>query len=1335
VPVEFVRELRALTQELSVPLIFDEVLTGFRVRQGGAQALYGVEADIATYGKVLGGGLPIGVVAGAADFLDVLDGGFWEFGDDSFPTTEMTFAGSTYGKHPLSMAVAEAVLNRLEREGPGFQEALNARTSELASRLNHVLGRADAPIWVENCGSLFRFLSSQKSDLFFYQMLERGIYIWEQRICFLSEAHTAEDLDRVVDATERSLAELRDAAFLPRAAGNVPPPDRKDSRDEPLEVELTETQRQIYFLSVLDERAAPAYHEAALLRITGDFDIECAREAVRHLVARHRGLRASVNRDGTHQRILRDVALEIPLTDLTDRSYLGREAAIQDCLEADAALPFDLTEPPPLRMRVIRLSPTEHLLFVVFHGIIVDGISLSVIVGELAALYTLLTQGLEPKLPEPAQLEDYVEWLRSLRESPAYEEAERYWLDHLSDRDLGCNLPADRRLVGPPTYSGGREHAWLDAGLLGRIRRLAAQQNATLFTTLVAGFCALLHRLTGDEELLIGMRVAVRDMEGADSLIANTVNLVPIVSSSAGNPRFSHFLETVRDTCFDALEHQIYPFPALIRGLNPKREAGRQPMGNVVINMDRSRSLVPPGGSGPTIHLIDYPIARGCLDLDVNLTDVDGSLRVDFEYSADLFDAATVQRWLDQYLRLLEAAAKDPTLELASLPPLTDAERSQLLVDWNQVEPVAAPKGDFLEAFRDQVERRPNAAAVSSGIGSLSYGDLDARASDFAQRLSDLGVGPETLVGIEMSRSADMLVAMLGTLLAGGAFVPLDPAWPAERRSYVLKDACVRVIASDRRGLCPDGATLVPVDAGGNAPVVSIPPSAPRASEVDPEGLAYLIYTSGSTGAPKAALLQRDGMWNHLLAKISALGLAEGDVVAQTAAHTFNVFIWQFLAPLAVGGRAHVIDDETVRDPRALVAELDRAGVSVFEAVPSLLRLLLEEVRGDTSGTCLSGLRWLVPTGEDLPVDLAREWLRLRPDVPLLNTYGSTESSDDVAHAVIREPPQAHELRTPVGRPIPGIQAYILDSCSTPVPVGAPGELFIGGIAVGRGYLNDPERTSRTFVPAPAPLGCNASRLYRTGDRARWRRDGSIEVLGRFDHQVKVRGFRVELSEIEVALRKHPEVRDAVAQVVADGRLQPQLVGYYEAESGTTLDPAELRHFVRGWLPDYMLPAFLIPLSSLPLTASGKIDRRALPAPTDMSLQGPVEYAAPTNATEELLASVWQDILRLEVVGIHDNFFELGGDSILSIQIVSRLRDQGVNIKPSLLFLHQTISELASALASNGEGSKPSAPESTPASPPFSRDFSVASLGEEELERLAQQLERAELAGDEGAIG
>jgi amino acid adenylation domain-containing protein len=835
----------------------------------------------------------------------------------------------------------------------------------------------------------------------------------------------------------------------------------------------------------------------------------------------------------------------------------------------------------------------------------------------------------------------------------------KYWLEALGGSLPETTFPADgRRVTGDVRASIVFD---LSPELCARLLKLTRGRPLSVYLFLLSGMAALLHKYTGQGDLVVGSPACLPVGPGGHAW-----NLVPLRLRVDAEASFETHLRAVAGTALEAYGHQAMPFDELVRLLAVPRREDRWPLLDVLVFLEG-------------VHDRAYAETITC-DLAFGFHIADARIAGRVSFRPALHREATVRRIVSHLSRLLERAAADPQLCVGAIDMATPDE-GRLFAESAAVFRSLPQDRLVHELFEEEARRSPDRTAIVAGDGSATYGELNVRANRLAHALRRQGVGPEVLVAVHAGRGVDFLASILGVFKAGGAYLPLDRASPPRRLAQVLAQSRSRLV------LLGEGLDLAPVlDALPTdlrprvLPLLGL--AEPSDAATDPPrlnaaaSLAYVIYTSGSTGLPKGAMLEQQGMLNHLHTKIWDLGLGPDDVVAQNSAPCFDVSVWQFLSVLLVGGRTEVLSDEVNRDPVALLAETERRRITVLEIVPSQLRAMLDEVeaRGNV-GRELARLRWLVLNGEVLPPELCRAWLGRFPHAKLINAYGPTECSDDVTHQKILVPPEAGCLRVSIGRSLPNTRLYVLDPAVRPVSVGVAGELFVGGIGVGRGYFGDPARTAESFWPDPFSANPGA-RLYQTGDRVRYLDDGRLDFLGRVDHQIKLRGNRIEPGEIEVVLRSHPAVRDVVVVVRADATGQDRLVAYLVADpapSGT-----ELRGFVHERLQEYMVPAAFVTLDALPLLANGKIDRRSLPEPGPQAFAASSVQAVPRTPVEEGLARIWVETLGVEGVGIHDSFFDLGGHSLLAMHLVARVREAfGIDLPLIRLFDNPTVAELA----------------------------------------------------------
>jgi len=953
----------------------------------------------------------------------------------------------------------------------------------------------------------------------------------------------------------------------------------------------------------------------------------------------------------------------IPAVDLSGLPDGAREAQARRLVAEEARRPFDLGRGPLLHARLFRLSREEHVLVLAMHHIVGDGWSMGVLLREVAALYEAFSRGEPSPLPElPVQYVDFALWQRSWLADGRLERQLAWWRERLAGAPATLEIPTDRPRRPLPGERGARVARTLSREAAEGLRALARGEGATLFMVLLAALDALLVRWSGQEDVVVGTPVANRNRVETEGLIGFFVNTLPLRTDLSGNPSFRELLGRVREATLGAYQHQDVPFEKLVEEVGVERSLSHTPLFQVMFTLDHGTAAPRPFG-GVDAGYFDVGGESVKFDLGVAVADREDGLDVTIAYREELWDASTLERVADAYLLLLHTAAADPGRRVLDLPLAAGAEVRRVLREWSTGPASTAPAGLLHERFGEQAARAPDAPAVVHGHATLTYAGLDARAAALAGELRARGVGPEVPVGVCLERGTDAVVALLAVLRAGGVYLPLDPAYPADRLAFMLADSGARLVltATAFAGRLPDSAgEVVLLDrarVGSRAAAPACPPS--------PDHLAYVIYTSGSTGRPKGVMVTHRAAAGRLAAAVETFGARPGSRVAQTASLSFDASILEIFLALLSGAALHVVDRETVLSAEALGALLREREIDLWVSTPPVLEMLGE---GD-----FPALRAVSTGGDRCSGELAARWSRGRR---LLNLYGPTETTIYATGHLCR--PGAAEA-PPIGRPVAGTRAYVLDARGEPVPAGFPGELYVGGAGVARGYLGRPGLTAERFVPDPFS-GVAGERVYRTGDRARWSEAGELEFLGRVDEQVKVRGFRIEPGEVEAALLAHPAVREAVV-VVRDGpsarRDDRRLVAYLVPADGRTASPAELREHLRTLLPEYMVPSSIVPLDALPLTPSGKLDRQALP---DDDGARDREYVAPRSALEEALAGIWQEVLGVERVGIHDSFFDLGGHSLLATQLVARIKVLHAEVPVRQLFQTPTVAGLAEAV-------------------------------------------------------
>ncbi|MEW2128323.1 amino acid adenylation domain-containing protein [Streptomyces sp. NPDC007259] len=1298
-PKAFLRDLRKLTTEVGAVLVFDEIITGFRSDPGGAQAWFGVKADLAVYGKVLGGGLPIGAVAGRAAILDAVDGGVWNYGDDSYPAAPTTFFAGTFCKHPLAMASALSVLTELDRRGPVLQRELNARTERFARTVNEGLAGDGIPIRMVTFSSLFRFTSQHDIHMLYYHLVDQGIHIREGHNAFLSVAHTDEDVERIAAAVLTSARLMAGAGLIPHESEPRPAAESAPEllaepakaaepagRAEPVRFPLTPAQRQLWTLANISPEASAAYHQNTMLRLTGDLDVGALRGAFARLVDRHEALRTVFHSGGEYQEVLPAAPAEVTLLALPDGAGQDEGAAVR-LVSAEAERPFDLATGPLIRLAVVPLGERSHLLHVCAHHIVADGISIGVLLEELAALYSAAGGAGAPALPDPVPFRQHGE-VRAAGEAAApagagREAAEAHWMGRLRGPLPKLELPPRSLRPAAKTYAGARHVAEVDTALAERLRGLAAARGVTPFMLLITAYAALLHRLTGQTDLVIGVPVSGRTAPGTGRVVGHCVNLLAPRFAVAGESRFGDLLTRAKGDLLDDFEHQDLPFASLAEKVGVPMDPARAPLADVLFNLDRA--FTAPELEGLSAEHLAFPVRHAQFDLELNVVTVGQSLRLEFTYSTDLFDEAVVAAWAEHLLVLLRGVTERPDARIAELPLHSAEQRTRVLDALNDVAPVPVDQPLLHRAFEEWAARTPDAPCVSDEEGTLTYGELNVRADRLADRLRGLGVAPETVVGVHLGRTSRLFVAVLGVLKAGGVYLPLSPDSPAERLAFMVEESGASVVLTEGD---PD---RWPAGSGGRARVVSIDglPQVPAGANPQAAGrshahsAAYVMFTSGSTGRPKAVVGTHAATSNRIAWMEREHPLRPGELCCQKTAIGFVDSVWELFAPLTAGASTVVLPDQVVRDPRSLLGALRDYGVSRLVVVPALLRALLDSL--DRDNLSLPALSLVVTSGEAASADLVRRCASVLPDAVLLNLYGSTEVSADATAYDCRElPPGSHTV--PAGRPIAGNRAYVLDAGLRISPIGAVGELYIAGEGLARGYATG-AATAERFLPDPFSAQPGA-RMYRMGDLARYRLDGTVDVLGRADRQTKIRGMRVEPGEVEAVLEQHPRFGQAavVSQPGPDG--SPRLVAFLvphgvsdaDGTQGALVDSRELRRFCAARLPDHMIPSAYTLIDRLPTTRSGKIDRHLLEAEAVPEPES-VGSTAPGTPVEQVLHDLWCEVLGRRAIGVEENFLDLGGDSLMAIRLVGRIQERlGVEVGVRDLLISPTIAHLAATV-------------------------------------------------------
>ncbi|WP_347901175.1 non-ribosomal peptide synthase/polyketide synthase [Pseudomonas purpurea] len=1034
-------------------------------------------------------------------------------------------------------------------------------------------------------------------------------------------------------------------------------------------------QQRLWFLWQMQPEAT-AYNLTGAFRLNGELNVAALEQTLAALVQRHEVLRTTfvLDEQVVLQKIHAHMATSLIQVTANDEAELRHHVGL------NAEQPFDLLNGPLMRCRLIRQGAQQHVLALTFHHIVTDGASLPILLQEFTQLYGQLSAGLTPALPELGiQYADFARWQRLWLEAGEAERQLDYWRGQLGQEHPPLSLPTDRRRPAIPSQQGASVELSVPTALSGALQALARREGCTLFMVLMASLQALLQRYSGERDIRVGVPIANRTRQDVENLLGFFVNTQVLRCQPHADQPFLELLAEVKAAALGAQAHQDLPFEQLVDGLNVERSLSHTPLFQVMFNHQRTA-----GGEqrwdlpGLRVEPLIWDEKTTKFDLMLDTVESDDGIHASFVYATELFDASTIERLGRHWLNLLHAITQDGRVALADLSMLDAQEHQATLLDWNRSAgaPVASSSAGLCahQLIEAQVAAHPNGIAVTCDGATLTYAELNSQANRVAHRLRERGVGPDVLVGIALERSLEMIVSLLAILKAGGAYVPLDPEYPQDRLAYMLSDSGTRLLLTDStlapRLPLPDGVEVISLDDASDWLAEA---SAENLSNLTtPDNLAYVIYTSGSTGKPKGTLLPHANLTRLFSATEHWFGFGPDDVWSLFHSYAFDFSVWEIFGALFYGGKLVVVPHGTSRSPEDFAQLLRDEQVTVLNQTPSAFRQLMPFACANAQGMAL---RYVVFGGEALDMASLRPWYATFDDRQpvLVNMYGITETTVHVTYRPLSRLDLDGANNSPLGEPIPDLRWYVLDPRLNPVAKGCVGELYVGGAGLARAYHQRPDLTAPRFVPDLFSTEPGV-RLYRTGDLARYCADGSIEYAGRIDHQVKIRGFRIELGEIQDRLQSHPAIEQALV-------LAPQVNGSQQLVAYFTLkqDDAELRQslleHLRAGLPDYMVPVHLLTLDSWPLTSNGKLDRGALPTPDAALAQQ--DYSAPTDDMQAALVAIWQDVLKIERIGISDNFFELGGDSIISIQVVSRARQAGIRITPRDLFQHQTVQSLA----------------------------------------------------------
>ncbi|WDD30116.1 amino acid adenylation domain-containing protein (plasmid) [Nostoc sp. UHCC 0926] len=1043
---------------------------------------------------------------------------------------------------------------------------------------------------------------------------------------------------------------------------------------------LSFAQKRLWYLAQL-EPEKQIHNISVAYRVSGLINISLLEQSFKEIGKRHQILRTSFSLvDGQPQQVIfSDIDFTLPLINLDNLSQEAQETEIQLQATREFQKPFNLAQQPLWRATILRLSQDEHILLLTTHHIIFDWESLNFLFEEVAGLYEALLQ--HTSLPQPkvfTQYSDLIEWQNQRVQNEALQAKLDYWKHQLNGQLPILQLLADHTRPAGYKYQKANKVLVLPKSLITALETLSQQENVALSTILLTAFKLLLYRYSGQKDICVASLDSGRNQMKVNGLLGLFTKYFVLRTHIEGNPSFQELLRQVNEVRLEACINQDFSLDSLLEELQLQKNQNFSSPFQVMFSF-QSNQIAVHKFSGlmlePIFDLVSQPMeidsVTAKFDLALEVQQKSDEIKGWFKYSTDLFDEATITRMVGHFQTLLEGIVTQSQASISELPILTDAERYQILVEWNNTKVDYPLNKSIYQLFEEQVARKPNEIAVIFEHQELTYQKLNSDANQLAHYLQQLGVKPDTLVGICVERSLEMVVGLLGILKAGGAYVPLDPDYPPDRLAYMLADSQVSILLTQEHllnQLPPHQAKVICLDKDWQK--VAVHNKENLLSRVTPDNLAYVIYTSGSTGKPKGAMNTHRGFYNRLLWMQDFYKLDASDRVLQKTPFSFDVSVWEFFLPLIAGAGLVVAKPGGHKDSAYLVNIIIQQQITTVHFVPSMLQVFLE----DKNVKYCQSLKQVICSGEALPKNLQERSFSCL-ECELYNLYGPTEAAIDVTYWQCER--ESTLSKVPIGRAIANTQIYILDSYLQPVPIGIPGELHIGGVQIARGYLHRPELTEQKFISSPFN---DSEKLYKTGDLVRYLPDGNIEYLSRLDHQVKIRGFRIELGEVESFICQYPGIRETV--VIAQGETlgERQLIGYVVFNKKVNHHIADLRLFLKERLPKYMIPSVLMVLNSLPLTPNGKVNRNALPAPNSR-LQVESDFVNPRTSVEQDMANIWANVLKIEQVGIHDNFFELGGYSLIAIQIINRIRRiLGVELPLHILMEAPTIAKLSACI-------------------------------------------------------
>jgi amino acid adenylation domain-containing protein/FkbH-like protein len=1299
-PVEFVRAVREITRDSGTVFVFDEVITGFRTGPRGAQEFYGVEADIATYGKVVGGGMPLGVIAGKAEYMDTFDGGMWQYGDDSFPEKGVTFFAGTFVRHPLAMAAVKEVLLHLKAKGPEFWQGVKDRATRLATTVDQMFVEAGAPIRMPNFGSqmFIRVDENHKyANLFFFHLRNKGVFLLEGFPTYMTAAHTDEDIDYVIAAFRESIAEMQAGGFFDVPAGYEIPhlngsrltgPRRLLSLPENAPVEaavellpvdtakkssapttptvfpMTEPLAEVWLASQIGRNASLSFNEINIVTLRGALDPIALKASLQEVTDRHDSLRAIFPASGEGFTVRPEMTIELPLNDLSSLSDAEKACAVEEALDEERQTPFDLENGPLFRGSLLRLAPGEHLLILNANHLACDGWSYLIVLRELGEIYNARVGGMSAALCSAPAFGNYCAGAVGKETSEEGGKDESYWMQEFSEPVHPLNLPTDFESSREPDYRCDTIAELFTPAAMRDLRKAAGKSGSTLFGVLMSAYQILLHRISRQQRFVVGFPTAGQSGTGNEGLVGHCVNFLPFVADVEEEVPFSDFLKRTQGRLLDAMDHQDFTYGRLIK----KFGSEQRPRVEAVFNLERVDDSLSLTGLTTEVREIERGYTTNALFLKAR--EYEAGLELRFDFQTALFSKETVSQWLTTYRAILESIIADPSAPVSSIAAAMSDSQIALLKKWNETA-AAYPREKTIPQLFDEVAlQRGDAIALRHEDGGMSYRELSALTDRITASLLEAGARPGSHIAVFVERSPLLIASLLAVMKTGATYLPLDCEYPEDRIRFMLEDsgAILAITQDDWRSRLPREFPMLDVKAA--AAHSGTHPNGPLHG--DATAVACVLYTSGSTGTPKGTLTTHRSIV-RLVKNSNFCNLNEDETLVQASSLCFDASLFEIYGALLNGG-VLALPDAGRLTIAAITESLTKHQVTTLWLTAGLFQIIVDEMPES-----FAGLRQLLSGGDVMTPDHAARLLSIHPGIRLINGYGPTENTTfTTCHTVTRENFASGSI--PIGIPVANTTVWILDAHRQPVQPGIAGELWTGGDGLAAGYLGNPALTAEKFIPDPFSE-VSGAKLYSTGDLCRFRHDGKIEFLGRIDHQVKIRGFRVEPGEIEANLGRHPHVGQCKVVVRGGTASEKSLAAYVAPQNGVKPTPAELVGYLRARLPEYLIPSAIVVMDELPLNANGKIDTRSLPDPGATIANELYNPDRPLTDTEVTLMAMWTELLRTGEVALDDDFFTLGGHSLLGMKLFVRIQKTFDVVLPlAALFRAPNVRQLAALI-------------------------------------------------------